>query len=161
MALLAHFFRAPFRALALSFVEHFGLAGMVAGTFIADALSFPVPPQAYMSIVVASGQPPLVPLTVISLTSMCAGAVGYRLAGSLARFAFFRRLLERTKPRVDQIFERWRGWAIVIASISPIPFSTLCYIAGLYRMPPRLFALFLLLRVPRLFLYFALILLSW
>ena len=48
IALAAHLARDPLDALGRGFVQRFGLAGMFVGTYLADAFSFPIPPQFYM-----------------------------------------------------------------------------------------------------------------
>ncbi len=158
---LAQAFREPLRALGAAFVERFGLPGIFLGTFIADAFSCPIPPHFYLLTAITSGRDQTAPVLLVALSSLLAGATGYGLAGRLVRFAFFRRLLERTREGVERLFQRWGSWAIVLASISPIPFSALCYTAGFYRMPRRLFGLFLALRVPRILVYYAALRAGW
>lgn len=161
VALLARTLREPLRALGASFVDRFGLAGLFVGTFAADAFSCPVPPQFYLLTAITSGHPQAPAFGVISLASLLAGFTGYRMAGHLARVPLFFRLLERTRGGVDGLIERWGPWAILVASISPLPFSGLCYTAGFYRMPWRLFGVFLLLRVPRLLVFYAALRAGW
>ncbi|MCS6898192.1 MAG: VTT domain-containing protein [Myxococcales bacterium] len=158
---LARLFREPLRALGATFVHRFGLAGVFLGTFVADAFTFPIPPQFYLLTVITSGRDPAAPVLSVLLASVLAGLAGYCLAGRLAELAVLRRLLEHTREQVDRIFSRWGPWAVVIAGISPLPFSGLCYAAGLYRMPPRLFAMLLTLRVPRLLMYYAALRAGW
>ena len=43
----------------------------------------------------------------------------------------------------------------------PVPFSVSCYVAGSYRIGPRLFGLYLALRIPRLLLFYLLVRLGW
>lgn len=158
---LARLYREPLQRLGASFVERFGLGGLFAGTFVADAFSCPIPPQFYLLTAITSGRDQALPVAVILLASVLAGLTAYTLAGRLVHVAFFRRLLERTQAGVERVFRRWGPWAIVIAGFSPLPYSGLCYTAGLYRMPRRLFGLFLLLRVPRLLLYYAALRAGW
>lgn len=158
---LARLFREPLRALGETFVHRFGLPGIFLGTFVADAFTFPIPPQFYLLTVITSGRAPAAPVLAVLLASVLAGLTGYLLAGRLAGVGAFRRLLERTRERVEGIFRRWGPWAILIAGLSPLPFSGLCYAAGFYRMSPRLFALFLALRVPRLLVYYAALRAGW
>ncbi|MGK4002808.1 VTT domain-containing protein [Sorangium sp. So ce1036] len=161
IALAAHVARDPLDALGRAFVERFGLAGMFLGTYLADAFSFPIPPQFYMLTAISSGGPQVAPMVVISVASLLAGSTGYLLAGHLARFRILAARLERTRPRIDRLFARYGYWAIAIGSLTPVPFSMLCYLSGLYRIPPRYFVTLVLFRVPRLILFYALIRLGW
>ncbi|WP_437574647.1 YqaA family protein [Sorangium sp. So ce887] len=142
-------------------MQRFGLAGMFVGTYLADAFSFPIPPQFYMLTAISSGGSQVAPMITISAASLLAGYTGYRLAGHLARLRIFAARLERTRPRIDRLFDRYGYWAIAVGSLSPIPFSMLCYMSGLYRIPPRYFLTMVLFRVPRLLVFYALIRLGW
>ena len=48
-----------------------------------------------------------------------------------------------------------------MGSISPVPFSLLCNLSGLYRVPFRIFLVLSLFRIPRLLVFYALIRLGW
>ncbi|WP_437671318.1 YqaA family protein [Sorangium sp. So ce131] len=161
IALAAHLVRDQLEALGRGFVERFGIAGMFVGTYLADAFSFPIPPQFYMLTAISAGGSQIPPMIAISVASLLAGCTGYRLAGRLARFRIFAARLERTRPKIDRLFDRYGYWAIAIGSISPVPFSMLCYLSGLYQVPWRYFVTLVLFRVPRLFLFYALIRLGW
>jgi membrane protein YqaA with SNARE-associated domain len=161
MALLARSQRPALQHLGATFVDRFGLPGLFAGTFAADGFSFPIPPQFYLMTAITSGGPQLMPFLAISAASLAGGLWGYRMASLLVRVPFFRRLLERTQPRVTALFDRFGPLAVVVAGISPLPYSGLCYSAGFYRLDPRLFALFLILRVPRLAIFYAAIRAGW
>ena len=161
VAVLARLFRRPLQALGTAFVERFGLAGMFVGSLLSDAFTIPIPPQFYLLTAVASGRPQLPAVIVCSVASMMGGALAYRLARPLSRLAPIARLLERTRPQADRLFARWGSWSVVVAGFSPLPFSGLCYTAGIYRMPLRLFALFLILRIPRLLVIYAAVRAGW
>lgn len=157
---ISHFYRAELDAAGHYFVSRFGYAGVVAGSFFAEVFSLPIPPQAYMLAAMSGGAPHLPVLVVVSVSSMAGGFVGYHLARRLSKIAFFVRRLDRSRQRVDGLFERWGAWAVVVASVSPIPFSMLCYLAGVYRMPPRLLGALLVLRLPRILLFYVVFRLS-
>ena len=161
VAVAARVFRAPLQALGTAFVERFGLLGMFVGSFLSDAFTVPIPPQFYLLTAVASGQPQLPAVVVCCTASILGGALAYRLATPLSRLGVFRRLLDRTRPHADRLFARWGRWSAVVAGFSPLPFSGLCYTAGLYRMPLPLFAVFLVLRVPRILVIYAAIRAGW
>lgn len=148
-------------SLGRQFVDRFGLWGMALGTFLADGFHFPVPPQFYLLTAITTGGNQVAPVAVICAASLAAGTLDYKLARYLARLKFFRKWLERTRGRVDGLFKRHGYLAIAIGSASPVPFSTLCYLAGLYRIPYRHFALFTLLRIPRILVFYFAIRAGW
>ena len=139
------------------FVERLGFAGVAVGVFLADAFTFPVPPQVYMLAALAGGASPAITVTVTCASSLVAGNVGYRLAARLSGVSFFRARIDAARPRLDPLFRRYGVWAVAIGSLTPMPYSILCYLAGIYRLPPRLFALLLLFRVPRILFFYVLI----
>ncbi len=72
-----------------------------------------------------------------------------------------RRRIDATRARMDKLFERYGFWAFAIASATPMPFSIMCYVAGVYRVKPKLFALVLLFRIPRLLVMYWLARAGW
>src|SRR5687767_6471319 len=78
---LAHFARAECEAIARRFVADYGYWGMALGTLLADGFQFPIPPQFYMLLAVASRAPVAYSFGAIALASLLAGFVGYETAG--------------------------------------------------------------------------------
>lgn len=161
MAGLAKLFGPQIEAAGQLFVDRFGLAGLAGGMLFADALSMPPPPLFYILIVATNPGSHLVGMTVISIASMVAGMVGYKLSALLSARPFFRRRIDATRARMDKLFERYGFWAFAIASATPMPFSIMCYVAGVYRVKPKLFALVLLFRIPRLLVMYWLARAGW
>lgn len=161
MALLAKLFGPHVESAGQAFVERFGLAGMAAGMFFADTFSMPPPPLFYIVIVATSAGSHLAGMAVISVASMAAGLLGYHLASLLSARPFFRRRIDATRARMDKLFQRYGAWAFAIASLTPIPFSILCYVAGVYRVRMRVLAVVLLFRVPRLVVMYWLVRAGW
>jgi membrane protein YqaA with SNARE-associated domain len=153
--------RPELEAVAADLIRRFGLAGLALGSFAADAIHFPVPPQFYLFMAVSGRchQGPAVAL--ICLASMAGGVVAYGLGVHLGRLRLVRRWFRYTEERFTGWLRRYRLWAVVLATFGPIPFSTLCNTAGFYRMPYRLFAWLVVLRVPRLLVFYLLIRLGW
>lgn len=144
-----------------SFVDRFGTIGMIVGTFIADCFSLPPPPLFYIVLLVTAGSAHLHAMIGICAASVIGGLTGYLLAGRLARVAFFKRRIDRSRARFDRLFRRFGIWAFAIASALPVPYSVLCYIAGLYEIPVRTFLVLSLFRIPRLVVMYWLVLAGW
>jgi membrane protein YqaA with SNARE-associated domain len=134
---------------------------MAFGSFVSDAFMFPVPPQFYMLTAVAAGAPQVQSITVVCVTSVVASNVAYLLAGRIAHVRFFRERIARTRPQFDPLFARYGVRAMILGAVLPIPYSLLCYLAGLYRIPYRIYALLVLARVPRLLVFYFLIRAGW
>ncbi len=161
MVALASLFREPLERLGRTFVERFGYPGMAFGTFIADGFHFPIPPQFYMLMAVTSGVSRPMALAAIAAGSLAGGFIGYRVAGRLVRFGPIARRLARSQALAAGAFTNFGYRAAIFASLLPIAYSVLCYLAGIYRLPPRVFAVLSLCRIPRLLLFFYLVELGW
>ena len=161
VSLGAAWFRPELKALGIAFVSRFGYAGMAVGAFVSDAFMFPIPPQFYMLTAVAAGAPQVASVTVVCLSSVVAANVAYWVAGQVARIPFMGRRIERSRAKIDPLFARYGYYAVAVGALLPIPFSLLCYLAGLYRVPYRIYAVLVLLRVPRLLAFYVLIRLGW
>jgi membrane protein YqaA with SNARE-associated domain len=144
------------------FVERYGLAGVAAGTFIADGFHFPVPPQFYMLLATAAQADPIAVLAATSLGSVLGGATGYLVARRLGHIRFLSRWLERVGGGVGQrLGQRYPYRSAVLASLSPMAFSVLCYMAGLFRVRRGPLLVLLALRLPKIALYYYLVRVGW
>lgn len=157
---LSHFLKPQLQSIAALFYDRFGIWGAAIGTWLADGFNAPIPPQAYLLLAEAHGARHEV-FPAIVLGSMAGGVSGYLVAPVLMRFEWIRALIERTRPKVRALFDRRWVLAGFVLSISPVPFSWLCYSAALYRVPRRTLGLLCLLRVPKLFVYQLLIAWGW
>lgn len=158
---LSYLARDEAQKLARSFVETFGYWGMALGTLLADGIHFPVPPQFYMLLAVASGASTLYAFGAIATASLVAGYAGYRLAELASRAQWLSRKTQQPRELLQRAFLRFGYRAALVASILPIPYSMLCYLAGLNRMPHRFLALLALCRIPKLIGFYYLVYLGW
>jgi membrane protein YqaA with SNARE-associated domain len=161
VALLGYFLRPTAEGIARGFVQRFGVWGMALGTFVADGLHFPVPPQFYMLLAVASGTPVWRAFAAIAAASVLAGYAGYSLAGQAVRLPWFARKTEHARYLLSKAFDRYGYRAALIASLLPIPYSLLCYLAGLNRLPARFWGILAACRVPKLCAFYYLVHLGW
>ncbi|MFZ5892099.1 MAG: VTT domain-containing protein [Myxococcota bacterium] len=161
VALLSSLFRRELEALGRSFVDHFGLWGMLVGSYIADGFHFLVPPQFYMLMGISSGVPATSTLTAVCVGSWLGGWSAYFLASRVARIAAIERRLREPCQLLDRALVRYGYGALVVVGFLPITYAALCYIAGLGRVSKRGFLVIALVRVPRLIAYYYLVRLGW
>jgi len=144
------------------FVDRYGLAGVAAGTFIADGFHFPVPPQFYMLLATAAQTDPRAILAATSLGSVLGGGTGYLVARRLGHTRFLSRWLERVGGRMGhRLGQQYPYRSAVLASMSPIAFSVLCYMAGFFRVRGGPLLVLLVLRLPKIALYYYLVRIGW
>ena len=161
VALLGLEFRAELVAAGQWFVDRLGYPGMSVGTFLADGLHFPIPPQFYMLAAITKGEPAIPVLSAIAIGSLAGGHLAYALAYKARKIAFFARGAERVDKTLGRVLVRYGAWALVIGSLTPVPYSCLCYLSGLNRVPYRIFALVCALRAPKIVAYYYLIAAGW
>jgi membrane protein YqaA with SNARE-associated domain len=162
VVLLVRSFRPELEGLGRGFVSHFGLFGFTLGSYLADGFHFPVPPQFYMLLSLGAGTSKLATLFAITVGSLAGGVSGYAVSRRLVRFPRLGRWIERSGGRFRKQLEGRNAYrSAVIASVTPVAFSMQCYLSGLYRLPRRAFAVILLLRIPKLLLFYWLVQLGW
>lgn len=152
---VASHFRSELLTLGASVQHHFGLFGMAAGTVLAEAFQFPVPPQFYMLSSIAAGARPLPAVAAIAVGSLTGGHLGMFLARRAATWPLVRRLTERGP--LPGMFRRHETLAVTLASLLPVPFSLLCYTCGVLKTPYRRFVLVCALRIPKLVVFYLVI----
>jgi membrane protein YqaA with SNARE-associated domain len=162
VVLVVRALRPQLEAVGHSFVDRFGFAGMALGTIISDGFHFPLPAQFYMLLSVAAHSSALTAFSWICAGSLLGGGSGYLVARRLARFPRFARWLERVGRRLrGQVEGRNAYRSAVILSLSPLAFSAQCYLCGFYRLPAKPFLLLLLIRIPKLILFYQLVRFGW
>jgi membrane protein YqaA with SNARE-associated domain len=161
LAGVAHFFRSQLEWVARGFVDNLGYVGMGVGTWLADGFHFPVPPQFYMLIAVSSGASLGISFAVISVASLLGGFCGYRFAAQLSKISWLDRRLRGAQHLAHGAFSRFGYKAAIGASVLPIAYSVVCYLAGLNRLPRGFFIVLALCRIPRLVLFYLLVYWGW
>jgi uncharacterized membrane protein YdjX (TVP38/TMEM64 family) len=160
-AMLGKWLRPELELLGREFVDRCGLPGMAAGAFIADGFHFPVPPQFYMMLAVATAGSELGSLTAIAAGSIAGGVAGFFVARFVGRTELLERHAERFRPTFRRLEERHGHTGAVLLAISPLPYSWLCYFAGFYRVGIRVFLIIAGLRIPKLLVYYLFVRLGW
>lgn len=161
IGLVGYLVRRPTEQLARYFVDAFGVWGLALGTLLADGLHFPIPPQFYLLTIVASGAPPWHGLLAIISASVLAGCLGYRVSQLVSQAAWLSDRISGPRALFERAFRRYGYRTALIGSLLPIPYSVLCYLAGLNRLPRRFVAILALCRVPKLVGFYYLIRLGW
>ncbi|MFH2008645.1 MAG: VTT domain-containing protein [bacterium] len=131
--------------------ETVGYPGVFVSIWLIDTFTLPISPDVVLAFVAHHGSSLHAPtaLAVICVASIAAGNTGYYLARKIGRTQFIQKRLARSFSKGHALFERYGVWSVVIAGLTPVPFSIVCWLAGLYRMAPLPLALATLSRIPR------------
>ncbi len=161
VAFLSWRFRTPLEQFGTAFVTRFGPLGVAGGSFLADGIHFPLPPQFYLLAGEAGGMARGAALSSALVGSMLGGLVAFALARRLAsgpRFAHRGRVPRRV---VEGLFRRHGYVGVALAATLPISYCVLCALSGALRLPWRAYGVLALMRIPRLLLSYAVIVAAW
>ena len=84
-------------------------------------------------------------------------AYGRRLFGRRSRVDRCSRVIhhrEYYRESGRRLIRRYGTWAVALAAFTPLPYSTISWLAGMLGVPPGKYALASLLRAPRFALYY-------
>lgn len=161
VVLIAVLAREPAVAASDWIVEKMGLWGIAIAVILADTFTFPVPPDAYLLAAVASNSDKIPILLVISLSSIVAGNLAYLVGPLLQNVPILGKRIEKFRHKGELLFKKWGLWTVVIAALTPVPFSVVCWFAGIYKMPYRPFFIGTLARFLRFVLVYYLFVFGW
>jgi membrane protein YqaA with SNARE-associated domain len=139
---------------AQDIAELLSYPGMFLVTMAMDTLIDPFTPDIVLFLALSGDFEPLLSVLFISLGSIIGGHIGYQIGRSLGHTRFVRRVIGGYMVRGRLLFSKYGLFAVILAAFTPIPFSTVCWIAGIFEMDRRLFFIGTLWRVPRFLLWF-------
>ncbi len=90
---------------------------------------------------------------VLSVVSYCAGILGYVVGRYLSRTRFYRYVRKRFLRRTSEHFVTFGPLLIIVAALTPVPFSGVAMITGAVRFSSRKYLLFSLTRFLRFLIY--------
>lgn len=154
-AIILYFIKDYYGIIGKWVTEELGLVGVGMFTFLVDMLIVPMTIDIIFPFVM--GWNPLLLLFVMGLSSAAGGIVGYWIGRLLGHLKLIKRFTSHFSADGERLIQRYGVWAVAIAGFTPIPYSTVCYMAGMVKVDPYLTVLASLSRLPRIALYYALI----
>lgn len=131
-------------------VQKFGLAGLFVATVVMDVLIQPVGPDVLTFGYSMTEQHVLTVSLVGGLGSLTGGTIGYGLGYFLEEKGIDKLIGKEKYQKAHSLFTRHGFWAVLIGALTPVPFSLICWTAGVFKMPFRLFFVSALVtRLPR------------
>jgi len=155
------FLQKEFESLGIMFFEKFGLLGIFIDVYLVDTLIVPATPDLFLGILVTSGKYQVIGIALTSVASVLGGLSGYWIGAKLGSKKIIQRLTLKFQARGEDLFQRYGFGAVILAAVSPIPFSTICWMAGMFHMNFRKFAWATLSRIPRMIVWYYLIAVVW
>jgi membrane protein YqaA with SNARE-associated domain len=117
------------------FIRDFGMKGVAIFVYLVDLLILPLSPDMMWPFVLKWD--PMTAILVMGASS-AAGAYTAYLAGRLiGLIPFIRKFtLRYAGGDSEKILRKYGIWGIVISGMTPLPFSTICCLAGIVKLRP-------------------------
>lgn len=129
---------------------------LVVGLFVLSEILFGIiPPEVFMLWSLETGMigPYFFSIGILAMISYGAGFLNF----SLGRWVRDKNWINRARfPRIKKymgLFEKFGGYLVVVASMTPLPFSAISLLSGMGGLVPRKYLLLSLFRILRYFLY--------
>ncbi|MDC7245037.1 MAG: VTT domain-containing protein [Sphaerochaetaceae bacterium] len=146
------FLRPQMESIARTVTVDLGYPGLFLFTLFVDM--FIVPFSVDVVFPFAFEFDPVIFLAVISFASAIAGIGGYWIGRLLGHLSIVRTITGGFSEDGERLIKKYGTWAIVIAGLTPIPFSTVCWISGMVHVDFSKVPLACLSRIPRMILYY-------
>ncbi len=131
-------------------------AVLIISLFVLSEILFGIiPPEVFMLWSLETGMigPYFFSIGILSLISYGAGFLNF----TIGRWIRDKNWINRTRfPRLKKymrLFEKFGGYLVVVASLTPLPFSAISLLSGIGGLLPRKYLLLSLFRILRYFLY--------
>jgi membrane protein YqaA with SNARE-associated domain len=145
-------FRSQFDTAGSWLSSKLGYAGVFLFVFIVD--TFIVPATGDIVFLFTREWNPWLLVPVISIASIAGGLCGFLIGRSLTHLRWVQNATEYYRERGSRLILRYGAWAVALAAFTPLPYSTISWIAGMLGVSRRKYLLASLLRAPRFVLYY-------
>lgn len=136
------------------FSEHFGLLGVFLYAYIVDTLILPLSPDLVWPIVASMKWYVVIPL--IGGASALGGITSFLIGILIDKIPFIRKLTEKANKKWGPYIKVYGAPFLSMAALFPLPYSTICTVAGAVHMPLKKALPSILLRFVHAAIYFAL-----
>jgi len=152
-----YIFREPLRDFAHVFVNELQGVGVAAGFFIPDAFTIPLPNDAFTVLGLMGGMGFWEVVMWGSIGSISGGSVGWLIGRRLSKTSWFQRIMAGKGAEISGLVDRYGTVALLVAALTPLPYSLACWATGAGGMSFQKFLLISSVRVFRVALYLWLI----
>lgn len=160
MMLIGYYYEHELAAATEWVVDRIGFAGLAAILLVSDTVVSPFPPDLLLVVIAKS---PLASdwiryVGILGAISVIAGLLGWSLGRWLGHFKWATRLIGELKDDHRDFIKKFGFWAVALGAATPLPYSITCWAAGMFGVRwEKVLLASLLFRVPRMYLYYWLI----
>ncbi|TGL64491.1 YqaA family protein [Leptospira sarikeiensis] len=159
---LARFFNERVTQIAGIFLDYTGVYGVGLSILVADSVHVFFPPDTFLILAVAAKMEDFWVIFFASLGSLVAGACSYAQGKYLLpKLNTFTKFMRNHEEKLEVYVKRFGFWAVVLAALTPLPYSWTSVAAGAMKMRFGLFFAAALFRIPRFIIYYYLIKGGW
>ena len=91
---------------------------------------------------------------LLGLISSIAGVCGWMIGRKLQHLRFVRKSLLYLNKEHRRYIKRFGFWIVILGALTPLPFSSTCWLAGIFKLNFKTFVAASLFRIPRFILYY-------
>ncbi|QOI96593.1 MAG: VTT domain-containing protein [Flammeovirgaceae bacterium] len=120
--------------------------------FASEVLFGLVPPEFFMLVWILHKVSLLqfvINLIILTVISYLAGVIGYLIGSNFSKTTAYKKLHVRYLMQYDAQLKRYGAFLVIVAAITPIPYSATCMLAGSVNLPFKQFLLISISRVVR------------
>jgi membrane protein YqaA with SNARE-associated domain len=131
-------------------------SGVIFFVFLTSEVVFGIiPPEFFMLWSLRNGELMLYVQNIIALSSIsyCAGIIGYYIGSYFNGTKLYRTLEKNVFGKFQKHFYRYGGFIIVVAALTPLPFSGICMLIGAVKYSFRQFVVISMMRFVRFLVY--------
>ena len=123
--------------------------------FVSELILGIIPPEMFMmwSLELAQGRNYIVDVSLLAIISYAAGVTTYLFGLYFHRTVIYRYLRRRYLGKFEMYFYKFGGFLLIVAAITPLPYSGICMITGAVNFPKRKFFFLTLFRFVRYAVY--------
>lgn len=92
-------------------------------------------------------------IVALSIMSYFAGVLGYYIGSYFNSTRIYRLLRRNYLGRYEKLFNQYGGFLVIVAALTPLPFSAICMLVGAVKFSFRKFVWFSLFRFLRFLVY--------
>lgn len=147
------FFYSELKEVSRVLIGSYGLFGLFVLVIIMDTVIQPISPDILVFSATFAGSNLFAASLVGGIASCVAGVLGYSIGQIIGKEGFKKWFSAKHLKEGKILFDKYGIWAVLVGALSPIPYSSICWSAGIYHMDITKFILTsLLTRIPRFFL---------
>ena len=114
-----------------------------------------IPPEMFMiwSLELTTGRNYVFDLSLLAILSYAAGVIAYAFGRFFNQTVLYRYVRKTYLRKYEAIFFKFGGFLLVVAALTPVPYSGICMLMGAVNYPARNFLLITLFRFVRFAVY--------